>query len=272
MMVPIESTDDARIDGFRALRDRDLLALDPATHADGALPAGAFVAEGEVVLRVLLAQARHPTRAVLVSDAQAQRLSALLSVLDVPVYVAPLPVLQAIVGFPIHRGVLALGDRIPASSLDDLLEPATRVVGLCGITNHDNVGGIFRNAAAFGVGAVLCDRATCDPLYRKALRVSVGGSLVVPYAQVRDETAVVEALATRGYEVLALTPRGELVIGRDPAPSGRVALLLGAEGPGLAAQTLRRCRTARVPMSDGWDSLNVAVTSGIALAWLRTAS
>ena len=141
------------------------------------------------------------------------------------------------------------------------------MIALCGLTNHDNVGGVFRNAAAFGAGAVLLDRASCDPLYRKAVRVSVGGSIVVPFGWCDDETACVEALASRGFTVVALSPGGTLEIGRDPPPPGKLALLLGAEGPGLSATTLARCTTARIPMRPHWDSLNVAAASAIALHW-----
>ncbi|MEO6950333.1 MAG: RNA methyltransferase [Polyangia bacterium] len=263
MQLPVTSleqlTNDPLLRCFSGLRDRDV-------RADGDL----FVAEGEVVVRVLLASPRRRTRAVLFSQPMADKLSSLIPS-GVKCYVAPEPLMQSIIGFPMHRGVLALADRGAGLSATDVL-PVTGpsfVVGLCGLTNHDNVGGVFRNAAAFGATAVLLDHATCDPLYRKAVRVSVGGTMVVPYAQLGDERSVIDALVQSGHEVLALSPRGELVIGVDPPPpTGRIALLLGAEGPGLSDAVMKRCRTARVPMRGGWDSLNVAVTSGIALAWL----
>jgi tRNA G18 (ribose-2'-O)-methylase SpoU len=167
-----------------------------------------------------------------------------------------------------HRGVLALATRGAEVSMDRLLE-AELVVGICGVTNHDNVGGIFRNAAAFGA-TVLLDRASCDPLYRKSVRVSVGGALVVPFGWCADEGAMIDALGSRGYSVIALSPRGTLEIGRTPPPVGKVALLLGAEGPGLHDSTLRRCTSARIAMSKDWDSLNVAAASAIALHWMTT--
>ena len=263
MWLPVTSlkqlASDPLLRCFSGLRDRDV-------RADGDL----FVAEGEVVARVLFASTRR-TRAVLFSQPMADKLAAIIPA-DVRCYVAPEPLMQTIIGFPMHRGVLALADRGPGRTVDEVL-PGTGpsfVVGLCGLTNHDNVGGVFRNAAAFGATAVLLDRATCDPLYRKAVRVSVGGTLVVPYAQLDDDGAMIDALVHSGHEILALSPRGELAIGVDAPPAtNRIALLLGAEGPGLSAATLERCRTARVPMRSGWDSLNVAVTSGIALAWLH---
>jgi tRNA G18 (ribose-2'-O)-methylase SpoU len=255
-LIHIQSPDDPRVAELRQVRDSDLRRED---H---------FLAEGEVVLPVLLGS-RFATRSVLLSEAQARRRAEALPD-GLTVYVAPQAVVEAIVGMPFHRGVLAVGARGAPLTPADVLPPGDGVaLGLCGLTNHDNVGGIFRNAAAFGVRGVLHDRATCDPLYRKAIRVSVGGSLRVPFAQVADEAAVIDVLEEAGYEVLALSPRGELTVGgAAPTGLGRVALLLGAEGPGLSPQTLRRCRTVAIPMAPGWDSLNVAVASGIALAWL----
>lgn len=261
--IHIESAEDPRVAAFRSLRDRDLRS------------AGTFIAEGEVVLPVLLGSRQFRAQAVLLSESQARKLGPTLPP-EVTVYVAPLPLLESIVGMPFHRGVLAVGERGRERTVDEVLAPAPQpslVVGLCGVTNHDNVGGIFRNAAAFGVDGVLFDEATCDPLYRKAIRVSVGGTLHVPFAQVADEAAMIRTLVERGYEVLALSPRGTLTIGGPQRPgSKRVAFLLGAEGPGLSDATLAQCVTARIPMHGTWDSLNVSVTSGIALAWLRSAS
>jgi tRNA G18 (ribose-2'-O)-methylase SpoU len=130
------------------------------------------------------------------------------------------------------------------------------------------MGGLFRNAAAFGVDAVLLDAICCDPLYRKAIRVSVGGVLTVPFATVDGD--MVETLLRHGLEPVALSPSGETPLHSFTPPS-RAALLLGAEGPGLPAETLARCRTVSIPMAGSFDSLNVATTSGIALHHLRTA-
>ena len=139
------------------------------------------------------------------------------------------------------------------------------VLGLVGVANHDNVGGIFRNAAAFGVGAVLIDGATCDPLYRKAIRVSVGGTLKVPFVRVADAAAMLDALEASGTRPLALSPRGTSTLEDVAMLQGRRALLLGAEGPGLPAAVMARCRTVRIDMAAGFDSLNVATSAGIAL-------
>jgi tRNA G18 (ribose-2'-O)-methylase SpoU len=262
----IASGDDPRIAPYRSLRDRELRASF----------GGTFIAEGDVVIEVLVTQSRYRVSSLLLSDRRAAGLASLYARLPeaTPIYVAEHALLQEIVGFPIHRGALALGERGAPDDLDSLLAatPARSVVlGLSGVVNHDNVGAIFRNAAAFGVNAVALDGETCDPLYRKALRVSVGGSLVVPFARAASEPALVAALERAGYVVFALSPRGTIELGATPPDAplpARVALLLGAEGPGLRPETLAACRTLRVPIRAGWDSLNVGVTSGIALFWL----
>ncbi|WP_349369481.1 RNA methyltransferase [Salinarimonas sp.] len=252
--IPVTDPDDPRIADYRAVRERDLVGRE-----------GRFVIEGEVVLRLAARRGRFPLVSALLSEKRA----ALAEVLpdDVPVYVAGQPVMDAIAGFPIHRGVLAIGRRGEAPDPAALLAglpPRAVVVALIGLTNHDNVGGIFRNAAAFGAQAVLLDSETCDPLYRKAIRVSAGGALVVPFARAGDPPALIATLEEAGFTPLALSPRGAFTLASLRRPD-RVALLLGAEGPGLPEEVLARARTVRIPMAGDFDSLNVAVTSGIAL-------
>ncbi|MFS8036798.1 TrmH family RNA methyltransferase [Xanthobacter sp. AM11] len=261
MIVPVAGADDPRIADYRAVRERDLVGRD-----------GRFMAEGEVVLRLLagrLGPGGHRLVSVLLSQAQAGRLADVIAALppDVPVHVAEQAVMDQLVGFPIHRGILALGEARPlpdAGALLDTLGPRALVVAALGLTNHDNMGGIFRNAAAFGADAVLLDAASCDPLYRKAIRVSVGASLVVPFARVPHGRAMLELLAGRGFEVVALSPAGREVLARLARPE-RVAALFGTEGPGLPGEVLQAVRTVAIPMAGGFDSLNVATTSGIVL-------
>ena len=182
--------------------------------------------------------------------------------------------MDAVVGFPIHRGILALGRRVTAPSATELLAALpdeALVLVLCGIANHDNVGGLFRNAAAFGADAVLLDADSCDPLYRKAIRVSVGAVLTMPFARLARDEDLVEVLAAGGFEALALSPRGETRLADLTRPK-RAAVLLGAEGPGLAEAVLARSRTVAIPMATGFDSLNVATTAGIVLHHLRFAA
>lgn len=253
-LTRIDAPDDPRLADFRSVRERDLVGR-----------AGRFVVEGEVVLRVALAQSRFALSCVLLSEKRA----GLAEIVPpaVSVYVAPQPVMDAITGFPIHRGVLAIGLRGEGPRPDALvagLPERAIVVVLMGLSNHDNVGGVFRNAAAFGADAVLIDRETCDPLYRKAIRVSAGGALTVPFARTGDALDTLDLLARAGFTPLALSPRGTETLS-DLVRPPRVALVLGAEGPGLPDATLARARTVRIPMAGTFDSLNVAVTSGIAL-------
>jgi tRNA G18 (ribose-2'-O)-methylase SpoU len=257
-IVAIEDPDDARIAAYRHVRERDLAGRE-----------GLFVAEGVVVLEKLLRSARFRPRSVLVAARRAQALAPLLAQVpaDVTVYVADQAVMDAIAGFHIHRGVLAIGHRgapLDPAALLAAQPPRAVVVALAGLSNHDNVGGVFRNAAAFGADAVLLDAGCCDPLYRKAIRVSVGAALTVPFARLGPGEDLLAMLAAGGFEAAALSPAGAVSLSNWRAPT-RVALLLGAEGPGLPAEILGRARTVRIPMAPGFDSLNVAVASGVVL-------
>ena len=250
------------LEPYVSLRDRDL-----AGRVDGL-----FVAEGEVVVRVLASpqQTRFRVRSLLVEQ---RRVGAIRDVIDalpdeVPVYVVAQPVMDAIVGFAIHRGILGLGERGAALSPESLLTGGGLAVGLVGLTNHDNVGSVFRSAAAFGARGVLLDAATCDPLYRKAIRVSVGGALVMPFARCASGESMLDTVVAAGWEALALSARGEetldAVVSETTSAKGRV-LLLGTEGEGLPAHLLSRARRVRIDMTPTLDSLNVAVATGIAL-------
>jgi tRNA G18 (ribose-2'-O)-methylase SpoU len=257
--VPISDPADPRVAPYLAVREKDLVGR-----------RGEFIAEGEVVLRVLLSgNARAKASSVLVAQNRVARLAALApnALADLPVYVANQAVMDAIVGFPIHRGMLAHGIRPPdvgAGPLLARLSAQALVLALFGIANHDNMGGLFRNAAAFGVDAVLLDSSCCDPLYRKAIRVSVGAALKVPFARLGDGEDPLALLEFAGFEALALAPAGTEPVSALRRPS-RAAVLLGAEGPGLPPELLARARTLRIPMADGWDSLNVAAASAIVL-------
>lgn len=256
-IVRIDDPDDPRLEPYRAVRERDLVGRD-----------GLFVAEGRVVLEKAVRAMPGALQSVLVA---AHRLDSLADVLaglpaETPVFAAGQEAMDAVVGFPIHRGILAVGrvpTRDPGTLLAGLRDRAL-VVGLVGIANHDNMGGIFRNAAAFGADAVLLDETCCDPLYRKAIRVSVGAALTTPWARAGDGAALVARLAAAGFEVVALSPRGETELA-DLAAGPRVAALFGAEGPGLPPDVLARTRAVRIEMAGGFDSLNVATTSGIVL-------
>ncbi len=257
-VIPISDPDDPRIAAYRAIRERDLAGRQ-----------GLFVAEGVVVLEKLLRSPRHRPRSVLIAAKRVPALGPMLAGLaaDVPVYAADQAVMDAVTGFHIHRGVLALGERAPDPDPAELLRglgPRAGVVVLAGLANHDNVGGVFRNAAAFGVGAVLLDADCCDPLYRKAIRVSVGAALDVPFARLGPGCDMLELLEACGFEAVALSPSGAVALA-DWRPGPRWALILGAEGPGLPPALLARTKGVRIPMAAGFDSLNVATASGLAL-------
>lgn len=256
MLIPIADPADERLAPFMNVRDRDLRQA----HGD------AFIAEGESVLAVFLSEnSGFRPEALLIAANRVDTALGWSPPDELPIFVAEQDLMDAIVGFPIHRGLLGLGRRRPSPALAELLTGQPRVVvGLVGIANHDNMGGIFRNAAAFGAGAMVLDSTCCDPLYRKAIRVSVGGVLKVPFTRMESGTSVAEALAGAGYRVLALSPHGELRL--DEVPTDRpVALLFGTEGPGLPEMEMARAETVRIDMASGFDSLNVATTSGIAL-------
>lgn len=257
-IVTIEDWTDPRIAAYRDIRERDLVGRD-----------GLFVAEGEVVVRVLLGASRHKPLSLFLAE---KRLSALTTEINrlpdsVPVFVAAQSIMDKIAGFPMHRGILALGTRSETQSAEGELSGLggrALVVVLAGIANHDNMGGLFRNAAAFGVDLVIVDSDCCDPLYRKSIRVSAGNVLRVPTARLERGVDPLDLLAEHGFQTFALSPGGaeSLVETKRPA---RVALLLGAEGPGLPDAMLRRAKTLRIPIEPGVDSLNVATASGIVL-------
>ena len=147
--------------------------------------------------------------------------------------------------------------------LDRIPKQALVLVG-CGISNHDNIGSMFRNAAAFGADAVLLDESCCDPLYRKALRVSVGSILTLPYCRQGSGVELLAALAARGFAIWSLSPRGTVDI-RDVPASERTALVVGTERDGLPQSIHSAFGSVRIPQAPGLDSLNVATASGIAL-------
>jgi len=256
----IDDPDDIRLSPYRSIREKDLVGRQRR-----------FIAEGKVVLNVLFsASARFETESLLVLENRLAGLGEQLSQLppDVPVYSVSQTVMDAVAGFHVHRGILAVGRRKPQPGLRAMLEALpgkSLVVVLCGISNHDNVGSIFRNAAAFEAHCVLMDETCCDPLYRKAIRVSVGATLKVPYFHGGNIDEIVAALGDAGFNLLALSPSSPLSI-YDAVKHDRHALLLGTEGEGLPPRLLHKLQTARIPMSDAFDSLNVATATGIALS------
>jgi len=226
---------------------------------------GIFIAEGELVIRQLLAS-RYPVRSVLVTAPRLARLQDVLGGLPAPVYVAPQAVLEAVAGFALHRGAVAAAARLPPAPPAALLDGARVVAVLEGLNDHENIGAVFRNAAALGVDAVLLSPTCADPLYRRAVRVSMGQVLHVPFTTSAPWPASLREVAAAGFEVVALTPHAAAEPVACLAEGARpVALLLGAEGAGLSAGALAAAdRWVRVPMRRGVDSLNVATAAAIA--------
>mgnify|MGYP002718506753 CR=1 FL=1 len=255
----IADPDDPRLDAYTRMRERDLVGR-----------AGRFIAEGEVILRLLLGRrSRFRAESVLLAPERWPGLADAIAACPdpPPVYCAAKAVMSAVTGFPIHRGVLAVGVRgaeLDAAALVPPPPAPALVLGLSGLTNHDNVGSAFRNAAAFGADAVLLDAGSCDPLYRKSIRVSAGAALIQPFARLLAGQDWLEIADALGLQALALSPGAAETL-EDGAVPARALLILGTEGPGLDAATLARARPVRIPMAAGFDSLNVATAAGIAL-------
>lgn len=257
--ILIEDPADPRVAGFCDIRERDLTGRE-----------GLFIAEGEVVVRTLASPASGcGIRALLLAEKRVEGLADVIAALgpETPVYVAAQAVLDAIAGFDLHRGILALGVKpapLPVSAFLTSLPEDCVVVAASAIGNHDNIGGLYRNAAAFGAAAVLLDDRCGDPFYRKSIRVSVGAVLRMPSVAALPVAELIETLMGHGFEVIALSPGAEESLA-SLRPGGRRVILLGSEGPGLPAEIISRCRGVKIPMSGGFDSLNVAATSAVAL-------
>ena len=248
----------ALVDGHAIADRREQWAKTPncrLVHEQGSERVAAFVAEGRLVVRRLIEEGRHTLRSLLVNEAAVRSLGPLLATIGdrVPIYQCETSDFVGLTGHHIHRGCLALVERPAALDVDTLLEslepkavsshsgtasirPSAMLIVLEGVTNADNVGGVFRNAAAFGAGGVLLSPTCCDPLYRKAIRTSMAATLRVPYARVADWPRGLDELRARGFTIAALTPREPSVplaaFAASPRAS-RVALLVGTEGDGL---------------------------------------
>jgi tRNA G18 (ribose-2'-O)-methylase SpoU len=261
--VRIDRADDPRIADYVGLSDPDLRQR--VEH-----DRGFFIAEGAIVVRTLLAT-RHRVRSVLVTPRQGAALADVLDHLDAPVYVVSSEVMRQTVGFDLHRGAVAAADRYPLPSIEAVLDGATRIAMLERVNDHENLGALFRNAAAFGVDAVLLCPECSDPLYRRAVRVSAGHVLTVPWTRAAPWPAAIDEVRALGFTVLALTPRRDGDVRRidevSIAEAMCVAVLVGAEGPGLSPGALASASArVRIPMADGVDSLNVAVAAAVAFS------
>ena len=260
-MTPFSVSDpaDPRVSDYVGLTD----GARRMQHEPGA---GFFIAEGEKVVR-RTADAGYPVRSLLVSQSRYPELEQRLQDLDCPAYVASYDLLRSLTGFHVHRGVLASFGRLPVPPPEQVLRRARRVIVMEAVTNHTNLGAVFRSAAALGMDAVLLSPNSCDPLYRRCVRVSMGQVFSVPYAYLSDWPQGIADLRRDGFRVLALTPDPAAVPldALRVADDERVALLFGAEGPGLTEEALTAAdERVRIPMSAGVDSLNVAAAAAVA--------
>lgn len=275
--TPIQELADPRLADYRNLKDATLAAR-----------RGRFVVEGPGNLSILLGGSRFRPESILLSEKAWARSGQEIESMrpDCPIYVVTSDVLDGVVGFPMHRGYLALCPRPAESAAGDpdafvalaaaalAEDPQSRIILAEGVGNHDNMGGLFRNARAFGARAVLLCPRSCDPLYRKAVRTSMGGALHVPFARAVSWPAPLRSLQGLGYRLIALGPGEALSLDSPDLPrDGPLALLLGSEGPGLSDEGLAAADfRVRIEMAPGVDSINVAVAAGIALHALQTSS
>ena len=254
-VVRIDRFEDPHLDDYRRVSDAELLRGRNHFIGEGRLVVGRLIAGGHRVLSVLVNETSH--------RALGESLSRLPA--DVPVYVCGNEGFASITGFNLHRGCLAIAERPAERTVSEVARDAGVLLVLEGVTDPDNVGSAFRNAAAFGAH-VLLSPTCCDPLYRKAIRTSMGSTLAVPYARIADWPARLSALKEDGFTIAALTPRPAAVELNKCARPARVALLVGSEGPGLtdAAMQMSDLRV-RIPTTAQVDSLNLATATGIAL-------
>jgi tRNA G18 (ribose-2'-O)-methylase SpoU len=259
----VEDPDDPRLDDFRDLNSVD-------RRPDLPTGKGLVIGEGVLVVQRMLAS-RFTPHAMLGTDRRLAELQddlARAGAVQAPYYRASADVMEQVVGFHLNRGVLAVARRVPEPTVAEVVDGAHTVGVLEGVNDHENLGSIFRNAAGLGVDAVVFGSGCADPLYRRAVRVSMGHALLVPYARATEWPADLVMLKERGFRLLAMTPHRDaraLPEAMAAVRDERIAVLVGAEGPGLttAVQRLSDVRV-RIPMSRGTDSLNVATAAALA--------
>jgi len=264
-IVPVDDLEDPRLADYAHLRA-------PSRRMALERERGIFTVEGRLSIEMLLASP-YDVRSLFVAEEHVARVASLVDT-DAPIYTMPAKAMEAVTGVHFHRGVLAVAERPGLPSVADLVADTRRVLVLEAVNDHENIGALFRNAAAFGVDAVVLDPTTTDPLYRRSTRVSLGHVLMVPFARVADDAwpGALDELRRLSFVTASLTPAHDaeplgVLVGERPE---RVALVLGAEGPGLSDAALAvTSRRIRIPMVDGVDSVNVATAAAIALSALH---
>jgi tRNA G18 (ribose-2'-O)-methylase SpoU len=259
-VVDVDDPADPRLDDFRDLNSIDRRPDLPSGK-------GLVIAEGVLVVQRMLASRFRP-RAMLGTERRRRELADDLEATDAPYYRASAEVMADVVGFHLNRGVLAAAPRPGELSVEAVLDGARTVAVLEGVNDHENLGSIFRNAAGLGVDAVVFGSGCADPLYRRAVRVSMGHALLVPYAWATAWPTDLTILRDNGFRMMAMTPDAEAATLSDAMATvgdDRIAILVGAEGPGLTETAMRASDIrVRIPMSRGTDSLNVATAAALA--------
>ena len=258
--VDLDDPADSRLDDFR-----DLNSID--RRPDLPTGKGLVIAEGVLVAQRMLAS-RFTPHALLGNARRFDELAADLAGSAAPYYRVSAELMAEVVGFHLNRGVLAAARRVPELSVSEVIATARTVVVLEGVNDHENLGSIFRNAAGLDVDAVIFGAGCADPLYRRAVRVSMGHALLVPFAKAQNWPADLQVLRDNDFQLISMTPdpRALALSEAIPALAGqRVAILVGAEGPGLRESTMRASDVrVRIPMTRGTDSLNVATAAALA--------
>lgn len=259
-VIDVADPADPRLDDFRDLNSVDRRPDLPSGK-------GLVIAEGVLVIQRMLAS-RFTPRAFLGTDRRLRELAGDLDGVAAPYYRVTAEVMAQVVGFHLNRGVLASASRPPELTIEQVLDGARTVAVLEGVNDHENLGSIFRNAAGLSVDAVVFGSGCADPLYRRSVRVSMGHVLRVPFARATHWPADLKILRDKGFQLLAMTPAASArtladamaAVGDQP-----VAILVGAEGPGLTERVMRICdMRVRIPMSRNTDSLNVATAAALA--------
>lgn len=249
----ILDSSDPRLSVFQNLKDKDLKR------------GGQFIVEGKFILETLLTRSRFKTYSVLISENRIEPLKPLFSRIEapIPVYVVSSQLIEKIAGYDVHRGILAAGICDPSQNiLPANLTDISKIAVLSNIANPDNIGAIFRNAAGLGIETVILDLQCCSPLYRKATRVSMGATLVLPWVQGGSVENIIANLHERGFSSYALSLQSAERL-EDVQFGKRCAFVFGEEAYGLAPHVQRLCKAVTIPMANGTDSLNVAATSAI---------
>lgn len=260
LTVAVDDVSDPRLLAFTKLTDMQLrMRMEPQE--------GIFLAEGEKVILRALHAGFEPISAFM-EEKWLPALKPELRRHACTVFLADEVVLKAVTGYRLHRGALAAFRRKPLPAVSQVLTSARFVVVLEDLVDHTNVGLIFRSAAGLGADAVLVSPQCADPLYRRSVKVSMGAVLTTPWTRAEPWPWVLEDLGERDFERVALTPSDDardLRGWRASSTTGRVALLLGSEGPGLTKEAFHRVDTSlRIPMTERVDSLNVAAAAAIA--------